>query len=101
MVLRKYKYAISSLLLIAFLTVKVVGAHSFVHFSDDTDTIETCILCDHFLGQNETPLVLNTVPDFKPAIAFISQEVNLHYAYIYHNKELSYHFYNKPPPASL
>ena len=85
----------------AFLTVKVIGAHAFVHFSNNTDSIETCAFCDYFLTQNTTPFTLNNASDLKIPIVFVAPEVNNQYTYTYYNKEIFYRFYNKPPPASL
>lgn len=101
MVLGKLKHTASFFLLIAFLSVKVIGLHGFTHFSGDKNATKECTFCEDFLLQSSTPFTGGEVPEFEAFLPVIFPEPCKTYSYHYYNKRISHTFYNKPPPARI
>lgn len=99
----RLKNSITYLFLVLFLSMKMMGLHVLTH-SGDQDHLIHCVICDHAIVSNHTPVVPADLQDF----TFESVEI------LVHNETIitSYDFFScdtitpdqlfsRPPPTSI
>ncbi len=88
---------------LAFLLLRIVNVHDFVHFSEDEDQIH-CELCDMVeVSHKITPFSSSTFIELEKKVDINFQELTTRFCY-----ETSGYFitlprglYNKPPPTVI
>ena len=99
--LRTYqkRHIISSFFLILFISVKLIGLHSLTH-DENENKEETCLVCDHFLVDNLSPVTPSVTDDFdlKPFF-FYSETLQDEYVSVELNTSYSRYFFSRPPPV--
>ncbi|MBQ4804612.1 hypothetical protein J8L88_17255 [Aquimarina sp. MMG015] len=97
-----YKNIISLFLVTTFLLLRVVSAHAFSHFSDDTHPDTNCELCEIITASNQlTPFIGDTTEEIeqKSTADYQEHKVDFSYETSKYSITLPKSVYNKPPPT--
>jgi len=94
------KSSITSLFLLLFLSMKMVGFHVLLH-TDDKDHALHCSVCDHAIAHNLTPAISPDLQDFKfenPEF-IVRKESIKNYHFITLSKLALGQLFSRPPPS--
>ena len=101
----RIKNSITFLLLILFLSMKMVGLHalSHAHDLDDGDHALHCVICDHATAINLTPALTPDLQEFSFEIKeyVFTQDLRKYYNYIHSNTITKNELVSRPPPSLL
>lgn len=102
MKISRLKNSITLFFLALFLMMKMGGLHVLVH-TDDSDHDLDCIICDHTITHNLTPILNPDLQDFSiENIKFLVQiETAKNYTFIISSTIASYQLFSRPPPFLL
>lgn len=98
---RTYHHIITSLILFAFLVVRVADAHAFSHFANNDD--ESCDLCEFIVTSEKQVLLINLfINNVNPKPEALYEESILVKKYSTPNYAVNQplKICNKPPPLS-
>ncbi|MDO6739425.1 hypothetical protein [Wenyingzhuangia sp. 2_MG-2023] len=59
------KNSITFLFLFLFLSVKMAGLHAFFHADEQDDDTTTCLVCEHTVVHNLTPILDTSIQEYK------------------------------------
>lgn len=93
------KQSLALLFLAFFLMTKMAGFHVLTH--DDSNLSEDCAICQVFISDSQTLIVLDKVQEFSPTPEFtIHQKTDLVITTaILKSNYYSYHLFSRPPPS--
>ena len=94
------KHSITYLFLVLFLSMKLVGLHTFSHMDDDGHDAP-CEICHYAITHNFTPELSTELQDFsvESAVLIINNIVLNKYSFKVSNTISSNQLFSRPPPC--
>ena len=98
----RLKNSITYLFLVLFLSMKMTSLHVLTH-SGDQDHILHCVVCDHAVVSNLTPVVPADLQDFtvESVEIFVQNEIITAYDFFSCGTITPDQLFSRPPPASI
>ncbi|WP_335967082.1 hypothetical protein [Galbibacter sp. PAP.153] len=95
------KHSITYLFLALFLTVKLAGLHVILH-SDDKDHLAHCIVCDHAIANEHTPVLPAQTQEitFENIEVFVERPIIQGHYFHYCSQGIPNQLFSRPPPIS-
>ena len=96
------KHSITYLFLVLFLSMKMVGLHTFSHLDDDDNGHDApCEVCHYAITHNFTPELSTELQDFsiKTTTLLINNIVLNNYSFKVTNSIASSQLFCRPPPC--
>lgn len=96
----RIKNGIAYVLLVLFLSIKIVGLHALTHLNEDDDHPIHCSICDNVTTHNLTPVItpLSQVFPIKNTEMVMNRVVLETYSFILTNRPFSEQIFSRPPP---
>ena len=99
--IRSKKQLIIHFIFALFLSIKVYGLPSYLHYHDVTDTTDSCSFCEFLLTNDHTPILPNQPINFEelhPTQESTRKERIATYNFIYNPSKVYNALYCRPPP---
>ena len=97
----RIKNSVTYLFLVLFLSMKLVGLHALSHVDDKDEHAVHCVICDHAITHNLTPILTPDLDVFsiEHTEDVVEQEVIVDYNFILSSSIASNQLFSRPPPS--